>query len=393
MTATSTQRNPAQSSYAAASYGAPTYARPAAPPPVPAAAPPAAAPARFAATTALAPAQGRPSTIGLASWTGSAAPATTPAGTVAPAPAPAPADAAAATANAPAPTVPAYAEAFGADTYVKNAQDATLNGLAKAMLAKSPELADSPLARAVAAGQMGAGEVTALQEHLRSKGYAVGETGADGKYGPNTHQGLANFLAGKPADMAPVAPTATGPLGDAQPLENPEDFHISQYPGESNPNEDTASNGNCGPVSTLMALKGLGVVDPSAAQVDGMVEDIRRRGGATMEERVGRGSGTTAGQLAQAARSYGADAQTRTGASVKDIEAALNNNQLVVALVKPGAYSSSRSTGHYVTVTGIKNGNVIVNDPAQQSANRVIDARAFQRAMDSKGGAIVTISA
>jgi peptidoglycan hydrolase-like protein with peptidoglycan-binding domain len=51
--------------------------------------------------------------------------------------------------------------------------------------------------------------VKALQSELQAKGYDVGRTGADGKYGPNTHAALQKMLAGekpapKPAEEQPT---------------------------------------------------------------------------------------------------------------------------------------------------------------------------------------------
>ena len=169
---------------------------------------------------------------------------------------------------------------------------------------------------------------------------------------------------------------------------NPGAYHISQYPGDTNPNERTRNNGNCGPVATLMALKAFGVVNPSPTEVDGMISELRRRGGATREERVGFRSATSADQLARAARSYGLTAAPAWGQRLPAVEAALVEGKLVIALVRPGAYTRSSSTGHWVLVTGIENGKVLVNDPALHVPSRAIDARQFARALALKGGTV-----
>lgn len=297
---------------------------------------------------------------------------------------------------APAAAAPAsYDQLFGQRSYVKEGTDAQLVALVRQAVAQSPELANGPLAAAATAGTVGPHEVRALQQHLESKGYSVGRTGVDGKYGPLTHQAMSDFLAGKPPAAAqPAPPAQTGPEADPSGrtvLNNPLSYHISQYPGATNTRERTQRNGNCGPTSVLMALKAFGYVNPSPSEVDAANDQIRARGGATREERVGRGSGTSVDQLAQAARSYGANAQARTGQSLADVERDLAAGKRVVVLVSPRAYSSSRSRGHYVLVTGVRNGQVIVNDPAQQSGGRVINARHFERAMRTKGGQTVAI--
>jgi ABC-type bacteriocin/lantibiotic exporter with double-glycine peptidase domain len=172
---------------------------------------------------------------------------------------------------------------------------------------------------------------------------------------------------------------------------DPSEYHVSQYPGATNTHEKTRNNGNCGPVCTLMALKAFGLVAPSPAEVNATVAEIRRRGGATREERVGHGSATATHHLARAARSYGLEAVEGDGQTLKDIEAALAQGKLVIALVKPGAYTRSSSSGHYVLVTAIRDGKVVVNDPARQTSCREIDAKLFARAMAMKGGLTVTL--
>ncbi|MEB3222593.1 MAG: C39 family peptidase [Candidatus Sericytochromatia bacterium] len=172
---------------------------------------------------------------------------------------------------------------------------------------------------------------------------------------------------------------------------DPSEYHVSQYPGATNTQERTRNNGNCGPVCTLMALKAFGRLDPTPAEVNAVVAEIRRRGGAPREERVGHGSATATHHLARAARAYGLEAVEGDGQKLADVEAALAAGKLVIVLVRPGAYTRSSSTGHYVLVTGMRDGKVIVNDPAQQTSCREIDATLFARAMALKGGLTVTL--
>ena len=97
--------------------------------------------------------------------------------------------------------------------------------------------------------------------------------------------------------------------------------------------------------------------------------------------------------MAQAARSFGLHADPKSGATVADVQAALSQGKLVSVLVKPGAYTASGSTGHYVLVTKVENGKVYLNDPAQQGGQRVVSASQFARAMSLKGGQIVAVGA
>ena len=93
--------------------------------------------------------------------------------------------------NAP---VPSYQERFGRKSYVKNGADPALVSLARAAVARAPELARTPLGNAIAEGSLGPEEIKTLQRHLEAQGHSVGDTGVDGKYGPRTHAALKAFL-------------------------------------------------------------------------------------------------------------------------------------------------------------------------------------------------------
>jgi peptidoglycan hydrolase-like protein with peptidoglycan-binding domain len=89
-----------------------------------------------------------------------------------------------------------YGAVFGTAPYVQDPANAEMLKLFGAAIAKAPELADTPLAAHVKAGQVGRDDVKAMQEFLAGKGHSVGATGADGLYGPRTHAALTAFLRG-----------------------------------------------------------------------------------------------------------------------------------------------------------------------------------------------------
>lgn len=105
-------------------------------------------------------------------------------------------------------SVSSYGQLFGDASYVKNGSDPQLLQLLQQALERAPELQGTALAQHVQSGHVGEQDVQILQNFLQSKGYSVGSTGVDGKYGPRTHHALEGFLEGKPPDSARGATTA-----------------------------------------------------------------------------------------------------------------------------------------------------------------------------------------
>lgn len=104
-------------------------------------------------------------------------------------------------------TVAPYERLFGEQGYVKDAADKDLLRLASRVIDSAPRLRNAPLGRAIAAGDVSADTVMRLQRFLESRGFDVGSTGVDGKYGPRTHRALSGFLNSQPERTA--AATAT----------------------------------------------------------------------------------------------------------------------------------------------------------------------------------------
>lgn len=139
--------------------------------------------------------------------------------------------------------VPPYDKTFGQAGYVKDGADANLLGLARRVAATSPELANGPFGQSAKNGVLSRDDVKTLQRHLESKGYSVGDTGVDGKYGPRTHRALAAFLAGdpptKPADAARPG-EAANPTDDDAPGD-------AANPGDAAKPGDAARPGDAAP--------------------------------------------------------------------------------------------------------------------------------------------------
>ena len=100
--------------------------------------------------------------------------------------------------DAPLDAIPAYRERFGRKSYVKDGADRHLLALARAAVARAPELARTNLGLALGEGVLGPDDIKTLQQFLEGKGFSVGVTGVDGKYGPRTHRALAAFLEAAP---------------------------------------------------------------------------------------------------------------------------------------------------------------------------------------------------
>lgn len=114
-----------------------------------------------------------------------------------------------ATLNGKAGKVPDYDLMFGMRGHVKDGQNARLLNVMQRAVAMAPELKDSAIARSLEAGELKPADIEAMQKFLQEKGYGVGNTGADGKYGPRTHAALAAFVNGE----APTSAEALS-LGD-----------------------------------------------------------------------------------------------------------------------------------------------------------------------------------
>ena len=118
--------------------------------------------------------------------------------------------------------VAAFETVFGEKSYVKDGADAELLGLARRAMRAAPELAAGRLADGTAAGSLGPESVKAMQKMLEDRGYPVGDTGVDGKYGPRTHRALRAFLNGEAPERPPTpapAPDGTPPGPEGTPPE------------------------------------------------------------------------------------------------------------------------------------------------------------------------------
>ncbi|MNS88138.1 Peptidase C39 family protein [compost metagenome] len=162
-----------------------------------------------------------------------------------------------------------------------------------------------------------------------------------------------------------------------------DNWFISQYGSKSNPNEDVPGldNGNCGPTSLTMIAKAFGKITPDAAGADAAIEESRRRIGDGLNER----NGTSVAGLAKGAQSYGLDAKVRWDANLDTIQSELAQGRLVIAHLSTYHLSGNRGGGHYTVVTGIADGKVYLNDPANKNGPMVVDAAKFMESVRDRG--------
>ena len=155
----------------------------------------------------------------------------------------------------------------------------------------------------------------------------------------------------------------------------------SQNPGTSNPNEDHARNGNCGPTSVTMVARAFGKVDITAAQADAAIERSRAMIGESQNE----ARGTSVAGLAKALRGYGLDAKSMGGASAEAVRRELEKGRLVIVHVVPKYLRESATGGHYAVVTKIEGGKAYLNDPATTRGPIVIAVADLDRAIRARG--------
>lgn len=181
--------------------------------------------------------------------------------------------------------------------------------------------------------------------------------------------------SGQRLELPSVGPTA-GELHA-----NREKWFICQYPGASNPGEDAAGNGNCGPTSLTMAAWAFGAINPKSRQeLDAHIEKSRAMMGFGPNEYAG----TSSEGIAAGARKYGLDATVHGGVNLQKIQAELARGRVVVVNTSTYHLSGRRGGGHFSVVTAIKDGKVYLNDSARQ-APMVVDAGTYMESIRDKG--------
>lgn len=202
-------------------------------------------------------------------------------------------------------------------------------------------------------------------------------------------------------DAFPAAPERT-PDADASSLKDakspsrlalpnrdkPESYQVSQLKSPLNPNEDAPDqNGNCGPTSVVMAAMAFNRLDGlQPAQYNDEIERAREAGGRDPENETNNAA-MSFGQLEQAARHYGLETERNAHPSIDDIKAATDAGKLALVAVSPkdGYRPESKSTGHYVLVTDVRDGVVHFNDPGtRQKGERTAPVEAFMKSVDAK---------
>lgn len=169
-------------------------------------------------------------------------------------------------------------------------------------------------------------------------------------------------------------------------MRNPLSFFITQYKSSFNTNEDVAGNGNCGPASLTMVAMAFGKAHVSPAQANDAIERTRK----SMTGKNNEMAGTSFGQLAQGAASYGLQSREVKG-NLATLQAELANGRLPIALISPREFRNSTSRGHYVVVTKIDERGVHCNDPAIRKGPIVISHADFMKGWSARGAKAIAI--
>lgn len=113
------------------------------------------------------------------------------------------------TAGATSPAPAAYAETFAGQSFLEDGKNPELLSLARRAAAADPALAAGSFGQSLQRGELSPEDMKTLQTSLQGKGYSVGNSGVDGKFGPETHHALSQFLTG----AAPETPATPGTEG------------------------------------------------------------------------------------------------------------------------------------------------------------------------------------
>ena len=144
-----------------------------------------------------------------------------------------------------------YKMMFGDKAFVSDLKDENLRGI----LMELPDEACPGLKEKAQKGTLQPADIKQLQGFLVAQGYDVGPTGADGKFGPNTHRALEKFLTGQPPDNAKGGAGKTGAPGQAAPTrsgqQNADPIRPGQTPMPANANRYLAQQ----PTSTLPTME------------------------------------------------------------------------------------------------------------------------------------------
>lgn len=165
---------------------------------------------------------------------------------------------------------------------------------------------------------------------------------------------------------------------------------LSQLRGKTNKNEDAGNgNGNCGPACLAMIARAFGILEGDAGNANEQIEQMRKLMGAENDEN----SWTSMGQLHSAAEKLGLNAKLfNQDGSMSKLTSELKKGNRVIVRVNSQDYGIGGDSSHFVVVTDIKDGKLILQDPSQQKPI-VVDKKQFEAAMTSRGNWMLSIGA
>jgi hypothetical protein len=178
--------------------------------------------------------------------------------------------------------------------------------------------------------------------------------------------------------------------------DDPNRYFICQMKSPSN-KEATKNNGDCGPTCVAMAAKRWHKIpnglSGSPKGVEDLISNIRKL--ATGKER--HQHGTNGNQLAKAAESLGMKTYNLKNCKLETLNGELQKGRMVIGAgnpLAPGAYGRAHGGkklyggGHFILITGQKNGTYSVNDPAQKHGPITLHSRGLQAFL--KGGFVIS---
>jgi hypothetical protein len=240
---------------------------------------------------------------------------------------------------------------------------------------------------------------------------AIGIDGAaddDSTFVPSFAPSSAPAENDAPSDSPPIpagdaprgpreAPTYNGP-----PLQygSPESYFICQFQNNKwNPGGPPSSS-DCGPASLAMVALAMGKLDPNLDR-DTLLVQARE----LMAPNSDRHTGTDTGQVTDAARRLGLNAQG-ISADTSSILQALKNGAMCVVSGNPIQYEQELgfndgtndkyadfgqyNGGHFIAVVGVdqRSGNFVVNDPACKIGPIELTPQQLQTYMDANPGVV-----
>ena len=178
--------------------------------------------------------------------------------------------------------------------------------------------------------------------------------------------------------------------------DDPNRYFICQMMSRSNKNA-AKNNGDCGPTCVAMAAKRWHKIpnglSGSPKGAEDLISDIRKLATGNIKHQ----HGTNGNQLSKAAESLGMKTYDPKNFKLDTLNCELDKGRMIIGAgnpMAPGAYGHAHGgkklygAGHFILITGHKNGIYFVNDPAQKHGPITLHSRGLQAFL--KGGFVIS---